>query len=186
MRKLVVLVLASALCLAALSFAACGNTSKLEERIAELERQLEEGGVKGEKGDKGDKGDTGAIGSTGPQGPAGIAVTNKIYSIGDEVTISDNGYDLFKIKVNSVAPSGGSFLMSFTVTNINMPNQAGANYIRIVVDNSRVISFPNSINIYQGNPETFNRLIGSSIPERIAFGFPIGDEGIILYAIFQT
>ncbi len=43
----------------------------LKAVLAEINRQLEAGELKGEKGDKGDKGDTGETGPVGPQGPEG-------------------------------------------------------------------------------------------------------------------
>ena len=57
----------------------------------------------------------GPQGPAGPEGPAGQVVTNTIYKLGDEVMVSQNGYDLFKIKyVSNDADS-----VTFAITGIN-------------------------------------------------------------------
>jgi len=77
MKKFIMFVLALALCLSMLSFAACYDDSALAGKIAELEKtnqrlELQLAGIdKGAPGEKGDTGDPGTAGAQGAQGEKG-------------------------------------------------------------------------------------------------------------------
>ena len=77
MKKIGILLLSIALMFGTLAFVGCNefDASSLEQRIVELEQQLEEarelGGLPGPQGPQGEQGATGPQGGTGPQGPIG-------------------------------------------------------------------------------------------------------------------
>ena len=112
MKKLVVFALAIVMCLATLSFTACGDTSQLEKRIAQLEQELatakQAGGIKG---------DTGPQGPQGPKGEPGASNGNvdelPIYKFGETATIYFNSVKMFSITYKE-KPTVTSFNFYFT------------------------------------------------------------------------
>ncbi|MCL2062282.1 MAG: collagen-like protein [Firmicutes bacterium] len=96
MKKMIVLAVTVVLALGVFAFAGCGSRD-LENRVAELERQIEQG-LKGDRGPQGPKGDT------GPQGPGGSGLVgndtpDKVHELGDTVAYYHNGLKLFEITV---------------------------------------------------------------------------------------
>ena len=150
----------------------------------------------GAAGPQGQKGDTGPQGPAGPQGPKGqdgVAVTNTVYHVGDEVTVSQNGYALFKFKVTSAQNVGGSlFVVKITVTNINMPFSNCSDYIAVSYyysDNTSASdNSPSSDIVHQGESGTLTFGINSSkTVTKIYFGFPNSTKApFIPYAVFQV
>jgi len=130
MRKLVVFILAVAMCLAVLSFTACGDyddsellkeIEQLKDKNLDLERQISEG----VKGDKGDKGDTGAVGPQGPKGDSGIGETLIIHKLGDIVTVYEQGVPMFSIKYASKTATQ----VFFEIKSINVPRTLLSNVL---------------------------------------------------------
>ena len=210
MKKLFLLALVIVVGFAALSFAACTDTSDLETRIAELERQLQAGGVKGEKGDPGVAGPVDPQGPVGPQGGSAdyddsalkerIAelealldpTQTPIYELGETFAYVSAGIPLFSIKVEITAEYPDAYTL--TLTNFNMPNAQKDTYIRC---KSRTVSNSwgegisvDSDRLNIGEVDTTHGMISFyNKPEPIThfyFGIPIGANDIIPYAIFKV
>jgi hypothetical protein len=133
MRKLVVFMVSMVMCFGVIAaFTGCTDTSGLEARIAELERQLKQGGIKGEQGPKGDTGEQGPKGDTGTTGGGlvGNDTPDKVHQLGDTVAYYHNGLKLFEITVTQISLEGGGanrtlVRLSFTPHTFIEPNDLG-------------------------------------------------------------
>ncbi|MCL2061873.1 MAG: hypothetical protein FWH03_04525 [Firmicutes bacterium] len=196
MKKLVVCLMLAVIALGVLAFAGCGyDESALLTRI----EQLEQDGVDTLDELAKLKQDNAALAArlALAEGVLSSGPANTIYSIGDEVTISAHGYDLFKIRLDSTE-GGGSFYVRLTVTNINMPDIRVAQYIGIsyLRANNTFLNMgldTNATVINKGQTGEFlfsvisSNLGGTGVnPKSIYLGFP-NDNGapFIPYAIFQ-
>ncbi|MCL2062551.1 MAG: collagen-like protein [Firmicutes bacterium] len=143
MKKMIVLAVTVVLALGVFAFAGCGGSRDLENRVAELERQIEQG-LKGDRGPQGPKGDT------GPQGPGGSGLVgndtpDKVHELGDTVAYYHNGLKLFEITVIGMSDTvgGGRTGITFIFTpfsfylETDLGNFLGA---KLVDDDSQAIN----------------------------------------------
>jgi hypothetical protein len=165
------------------------DPSSLEQRISDLETDVDT--LKSDNGSlKATNADLAArltlAESKLSSGPA-----NTVYHVGDEVTISSYGYDLFKIKVNSIQVEGGAYTARMILSNINMPNIKCADYITMAYydsDNSYFLGYIPSTVIKKGESSDLSFGGPAGIMAiRACFGFPNSEnKPIIPYAVFQV
>ena len=180
-KKIISIALALVLGLSILAFVGCGSDSELLRRIEQLEQELESirelDGIPGPKGEQGPAGQDGRPGQDADcECPP--PVTYRVYQLGQTFTYHSMGMPMFSIRVEL---QGGEPVA--WVTNHSIPNFRAGHFIRARGELGSTFTLSTTSAIPAETPSVFGLWITTT--SYIWFGFPIDENSIIPYAIFN-